>query len=111
MLLIESIVGNTCGTKWYINGSDGTSGLGQQLSAMEVMYALLVNETAPPMTEGNVSIRSEPPVATSLRPLPPPPSATARPLYGSKNAANPLSWTLLPLGVELAKVALFAMAM
>jgi hypothetical protein len=41
--------GNMCGFKWYINGSDGTSGLGQQLSAVEVMYALLVNLTEPPM--------------------------------------------------------------
>lgn len=46
--------GNTCGAKWYIGTSDGTSGLGQQLSAMEVMYSLLVNETVPPSVLGSV---------------------------------------------------------
>lgn len=29
--------GNMCGSKWYIKGNDGTSGLGQQLSAAEVI--------------------------------------------------------------------------
>jgi mannan endo-1,6-alpha-mannosidase len=40
--------GNTCGAKWYIGGFDGVSGLGQQLSAMEVIQSLLVNKTQPP---------------------------------------------------------------
>ena len=39
---------NTCGMRWYANGFDNTYGMGQQMSAMEVMYALLANETAPP---------------------------------------------------------------
>ena len=39
----------------------GQTGVGQQLSAMEVFYALLVNETAPPMVMPNVRIRDEPP--------------------------------------------------
>jgi mannan endo-1,6-alpha-mannosidase len=58
--------GNTCGFKWYINGSDGTSGLGQQLSAVEVMYALLVNLTEPPMSFKNLRTRSEQTVARFL---------------------------------------------
>lgn len=52
--------GNTCGAKWYINGWDGTSGLGQQMSAMEVMYALLVNKTAPPSILNSVRTRDAP---------------------------------------------------
>jgi mannan endo-1,6-alpha-mannosidase len=57
--------GNTCGAKWYINGSDGTSGLGQQLGAMEVMYSLLANEAEGPRTPSNVQIRDEPEIATT----------------------------------------------
>ncbi len=52
--------GSTCGVRWYINDFDGRTGLGQQMSAMEVMYALLVNETTPPLTLPNVVIRDAP---------------------------------------------------
>ena len=34
--------GATCGSKWYTGGWDGTSGVGQQLSALEVTQALLM---------------------------------------------------------------------
>jgi mannan endo-1,6-alpha-mannosidase len=71
--------GNTCGSKWYIGGSDGTSGLGQQLSAMEVIYALLVNETVPPSVLNSVRIRDVPANIPML--LPNPSANTARPLY------------------------------
>lgn len=40
--------GNVCGSKWYVGGPDGTDGLGQRQSTLEVIYSLLVNETAPP---------------------------------------------------------------
>jgi mannan endo-1,6-alpha-mannosidase len=33
--------GTACGSKWYTGGWDGTSGVGQQLSALEVTQALL----------------------------------------------------------------------
>lgn len=36
--------GNTCGTKWYVGGYDSNTGIGQQLSAMEAIQALLVNK-------------------------------------------------------------------
>lgn len=78
---------NTCGSKWYIGGWDGTNGLGQQLCAMEVMYSLLVNQTRPPITAGHVVLQPAPPSATSnitaTQPLPKA-SATARPLHDSK---------------------------
>lgn len=32
----------TCGLRWYMDGWDGTSGVGQALSALEVIYGLLV---------------------------------------------------------------------
>ncbi|KAL9090645.1 MAG: hypothetical protein Q9159_001892 [Coniocarpon cinnabarinum] len=32
---------NTCGTKWYVDGWDGSIGLGQQLTALETVQSLL----------------------------------------------------------------------
>jgi mannan endo-1,6-alpha-mannosidase len=103
--------GNTCGAKWYINGSDGTGGLGQQLSAVEVIYALLVNETAPPITLNNVRIRDEPATVTSLRPLPAAPSSTAKPLYGADNEATKVSGALFAFPLTIALAILFAITM
>jgi mannan endo-1,6-alpha-mannosidase len=40
--------GVTCGTKWYVNGWDGTWGAGQQMSALEVIQSLLVAKAGPP---------------------------------------------------------------
>jgi mannan endo-1,6-alpha-mannosidase len=103
--------GNTCGNKWYISGSDGTSGLGQQLSAVEIMYALLVNETSPPMTLSNVRIRDEQPSATSLRPLSAPPSSSAIPLYGADNEASKVSGVLFAFFSAFALAIVFAIIM
>lgn len=72
--------GTTCGSKWYINGWDGTSGLGQQLSAMEVMYALLVNQTDPPANALTVTIQPAPSVSFSAT-ASSQPSDTSRPLH------------------------------
>lgn len=72
--------GTTCGSKWYINGWDGTSGLGQQLSAMEVMYALLVNQTDPPANALTVTIQPAPSVSVSAT-ASSQPSDTSRPLH------------------------------
>ncbi|KIW61603.1 hypothetical protein PV05_01704 [Exophiala xenobiotica] len=81
--------GTACGSKWYITGWDGTSGLGQQLCAMEAMYALMVNQTNAPITLGNVNIQPASPsntiVATATQ-QDPSASATARPLFD--NAGN-----------------------
>jgi mannan endo-1,6-alpha-mannosidase len=49
----------TCGAKWYTGGWDGTAGVGQSLSAMEVIYALLVNETWPPRMWNEISVVKE----------------------------------------------------
>ena len=32
----------TCGQKWYVGGYDGSFGVGQQLSALETVQALLI---------------------------------------------------------------------
>ncbi|EXJ88805.1 hypothetical protein A1O3_01869 [Capronia epimyces CBS 606.96] len=80
---------NTCGSKWYVGGWDGTSGLGQQLCAMEAMYALLVNQTEPPITSGHVVLQPASPSSafniTATQQLPKA-SATARPLHDSKGS-------------------------
>jgi mannan endo-1,6-alpha-mannosidase len=94
--------GRDCGSKWYINGSDGTMGLGQQLSAMELMYALLADQASPPMTSPQVTIGKEPgnitDILRSATAAIPTPSATARPLFdGPKGIATVIgSGTWLP---------------
>lgn len=81
-----------CGSKWYINGSDGTSGLGQQLAVMELFYALLADEATPPKTSPAVSIQPQPSniaetLATATASIPTP-SASSRPLFdGPKGTA------------------------
>jgi mannan endo-1,6-alpha-mannosidase len=104
--------GNTCGVRWYTQGFDNRTGVGQQLSAMEVMYSLLVNETSPPITGPNVVIRDAPvnitlasgnPTATQ------PSSPTARPLYDDHQGRAPtLSGVFLTLIVALAVTVLTA---
>ena len=44
--------GVTCGARWYIGGYDGTFGIGQQLSALEVTQALLI-DNAPALIKGS----------------------------------------------------------
>jgi mannan endo-1,6-alpha-mannosidase len=43
--------GQTCGLKWYLNGTwDGTDGVGQQMAAMEVILGTLIQQTQAPLT-------------------------------------------------------------
>jgi mannan endo-1,6-alpha-mannosidase len=49
--------GVTCGQKWYM-GFDGNYGIGQQLSALEVTQALLVNEAPGLMDHNDVKIET-----------------------------------------------------
>ena len=44
----------TCGTKWYVDGWDGTYGVGQQLAALEVVQNLLIGGAAPSVVEDTV---------------------------------------------------------
>ena len=83
---------NTCGSKWYLGGWDGTTGLGQELCALEATYALLVNQTNPPAMYPNVRISSAMPSPTILIAATagiPPASDIARPLHDA--AAGPQS--------------------
>jgi mannan endo-1,6-alpha-mannosidase len=45
--------GSDCGMKWYVGGFDGNTGVGQQLSAMEVIQALLVSKAGLPGKAGD----------------------------------------------------------
>ncbi|KAH5025172.1 hypothetical protein HBI25_075620 [Parastagonospora nodorum] len=59
--------GKTCGSKWYTGAWDGKSGVGQQLSALEVTQALLM------LKKGTVPAKkdaSKPEPATSATPKP-----------------------------------------
>ncbi len=40
---------SACGTKWYVGGFDGITGVGQQLSALENIQGLLVSSAPPPV--------------------------------------------------------------
>ena len=98
--------GNTCGVRWYTNAFDDKTGVGQQLSAMEVMYALLVNETTPPATLPNVVIRDVPDnitTATSATPTADDPedtsTPTARPLFDSQHGGAASSFPGIAYGL------------
>jgi mannan endo-1,6-alpha-mannosidase len=34
--------GTQCGTKWYVGGYDGVTGVGQEMSALEAVLGLLI---------------------------------------------------------------------
>jgi len=42
--------GVTCGTKWTVSTWDGTYGVGQQMTALEVVQSLLLDEVAGPLS-------------------------------------------------------------
>jgi mannan endo-1,6-alpha-mannosidase len=92
--------GRDCGLKWYINGTDGTTGLGQQLAVLELMYALAVNQTSPPATQPQVTIGLQPANITDILAAATAtlssPTGTARPLFdGSRGAAAAIGANLL----------------
>nr|AIA85297.1 Glyco_hydro_76 [uncultured Lachancea] len=45
--------GHTCGMNWFVDGWDGKYGLGEQMSALEVIQNLLASERAAPYTAKN----------------------------------------------------------
>jgi len=57
--------GVTCGTQWNIGRYDGTYGVGQQMSALEVVQGLLIDQVAGPVsnTTGGTS-RGDPSAGT-----------------------------------------------
>lgn len=55
--------GNTCGTKWTTGGWDGAYGVGQQMSAMEVIQSNLIDSVPGPVSQGNGGISKGDPAA------------------------------------------------
>jgi len=105
--------GTQCGQKWYTGSYDGSSGVGQDLSALEVLQALLVDNAPALMTSANVTIQpakivnatnsaSTAPTATKAAAAP----ASASP---SKNA-QPLSTDAVTAAVAALMAGLAAVA-
>ncbi|KAI1635433.1 glycoside hydrolase [Biscogniauxia mediterranea] len=46
--------GTECGQKWYVGGFDGSTGLGQQMTALETVQGILAREAAPPLKAGEI---------------------------------------------------------
>lgn len=44
---------NECGNRWYWNGYDGKSGVGQQLAALSIISANMVQYSKAPLTSGS----------------------------------------------------------
>src|SRR5262249_17216976 len=63
--------GNTCGLRWNIPEWDGFMGVGEQLSALEVIQNTLVQDARVPVTENEGGISVGNPDAGSKGPLPP----------------------------------------
>jgi len=62
--------GNECGQKWYTGSFDGSVGVGQDLSALEVLQSLLVSNAPSLLTSANVTIQPAKVVTSSASPVP-----------------------------------------
>ncbi|KAF2753011.1 mannan endo-1,6-alpha-mannosidase-like protein DCW1 precursor [Pseudovirgaria hyperparasitica] len=58
--------GVTCGTKWYVGGYDGQYGVGQQITALEVIQSLLVDNAGTPQTSSAPSMTPQVPDEPSM---------------------------------------------
>lgn len=68
--------GTTCGTQWYTGKWDGSTGVGQQMCAMEIFQSNLIDLVPGPVSAGNGGISKGNPAAgsggdTSFEPLDP----------------------------------------
>lgn len=92
--------GVSCGSKWYTGGWDGTTGVGQQLSALEVTQALLtLKRGVVPGTAGAEAKPAEPKPAPSSTVLPETsavPTGTAPPEVVSTGAPSEVASTGAP---------------
>ncbi|KAK8059613.1 endo mannanase- GH76 family [Apiospora saccharicola] len=88
--------GTVCGHRWYVGGYDGTTSLGQQMSALEVVQGLLVQEATPPLRAGEIQHVKGMIPAPAPAPAPAPPTAT---LVISTVAAPTTSPISMPQGV------------
>ncbi|TVY84857.1 Mannan endo-1,6-alpha-mannosidase DCW1, partial [Lachnellula suecica] len=58
------ISGTACGLKWYLNGTwDGSDGVGQQMAALEVFQAAMIQHVAIPLTNSTGGTSTSDPTA------------------------------------------------
>lgn len=92
---------STCGQKWYVGGFDGSVGVGQQISAMEVIQGLLANQRSPPNVTSTVYISVA--TATTTVPVPtatPPPTSNGDVSAGNTNNSPTLAIFAISLAVQ-----------
>lgn len=90
--------GQTCGLKWYLNGTwDGTNGVGQQMAAMEVILGTLIQTTQAPLTNATGGTSTSNPHAGFNASSVPPIEITTPPSKGEKAGA----WVLTAFIVAL----------
>jgi mannan endo-1,6-alpha-mannosidase len=78
--------GTTCGSKWYTGAWDGTSGVGQQLSALEVTQSLLMIMKNIMPVKQNSEVKPEP-STTAAPKLSSTPASTVAPAPSSQAPA------------------------
>ncbi|KAI8635203.1 glycoside hydrolase family 76 protein [Xylariaceae sp. FL1651] len=78
--------GTICGEKWYVGGYDGNPGLGQQMTALETVQALLAFQAQPPLKAGEIMhVKGSDGTSTSN------PSTTPSPTKRSNSAADAIT--------------------
>lgn len=92
-----------CGHTWWTGAYDNSHGLGQQISALETVQGLLVQQATPPFKAGEIVHVKGDPLPTSTSPAPtttPTPTPTKR----SSGTSNGFGWRsrLLMLGLAAA---------
>ncbi|RFU28467.1 hypothetical protein B7463_g7870, partial [Scytalidium lignicola] len=91
--------GAACGQRWYTGGFDGHPGIGQQMSALEVVQGLLAAASVPPLHNSEVQIVVNQPTSRSIiretenptNSLVGTGSSSARPEQTSKDESNTAS--------------------
>lgn len=82
--------GTVCGHRWYVGGYDGTASLGQQMSALEVVQGLLVQEATPPLRAGEIQhVKGMLPAPSPI--LTPTPTPTPSPSSSTQDPPAPNS--------------------
>ena len=72
---VAGLYGNACGFKWFQGGWDGTYGFGQQMDALQIIQANIVQQAPSPVSASNGGITKGNPSAgtsgdaTSIEPL------------------------------------------
>lgn len=92
--------GTVCGQKWYVGGYDNNPGLGQQMSALEVVQGLLSRDAAPPFKAGEIKhIKGTIRVPPTEAPSAPAPAAPGAPTKRSNETAGKraLGWPSMML--------------